>query len=218
MGKSITKHHNWQLVLRKILSYIYEPCQENEIEFIITGSTSSALQKCPIIPANIDILVKNPESVNFIADLLKPFELQTRNSTDSEVWLSSKQNRVFIFDNKEKDELWHMGRWMVKGMQVEVAFIQSQTMLDKSREEGYIWENGPDMYAHTLRFSFQNYFVQVVPLEIQLSSLFLRDKLDRIKKIVQLFISEGCNRDLLMHALKISDFQTVQQYFENHPA
>lgn len=206
---------NWQRVLNIVLSYIYEPCQKSGKDFIITGSTASALQKCPINPANIDILVKNPENVNFIADLMQNFELQTTNSLDSNVWLSSKQNRVFIFDNKERDELWHMGRWFVENMQIEVAFIQSQTMLDKSQEDGYIWENGPEMYDYTKQISFSNYIVQVVPLEIQLSSLFLRGKMDRIQKIAEIFASEGYDRYLLNSALKLTDFQIITQLIQN---
>ncbi|MCF2139644.1 MAG: hypothetical protein K9W44_06285 [Candidatus Lokiarchaeota archaeon] len=195
---------HWKKVLRIITKKIYMPCQKHNVEWIITGSTASALQNCPLKPENIDILVKNPESVNFISDQLICFEMKEKSFLDSTQWLSSCENRVFIFDNKERNEMWHMGRWIIEDMKVEVAYIQSQTTLDESREEGYIWENGPDMYPYVKKIMFYDFQLNVVPLEIQLSSLFFRGMVARITKIAVHFQQYGYDENLLKLALKTS--------------
>ena len=103
--------------------------------------------------------------------------------------------------------MWHMARWMVFGVKIEVSFMASLSTLDESREAGYIWENGSDMYPHIKNLEFQGYNIRVVPLEIQLPSNYLRKLHDRVGEIARLFHSSGFNKNLLQQALTSEQYQ-----------
>ena len=197
----------WRAALKVFLDKTHHACTQKQYEFILAGSTATAMQNCRIHPRDIDILAKTPETVKFIADLMIDFEIDEFPSDDIDLWYSSKQSRVFIIKNKECNEMWHMARWMVLGVKIEVAFMVSQSALDESREAGYIWENGPDMYPYVKQLDFEGYKIGVVPLEIQLSSNYLRKLHDRVEEIARIFHTSGFNKNLLQQAIALEQFQ-----------
>lgn len=200
----------WQQALKIFLDYTYKSCSQQNMPYILTGSAATAIQHCPLIPGDIDILAKNPETVDTIAELMVDFECDEFPSDDIELWCSSKKSRVFIIDNKEQDEMWHMGRWFVKNVKIEVAFMVSQSTLDESREANYIWENGPDMYPYTKKISFFGYDLNVIPLEIQLTTNLLRNLPERVSQIVDILRKEGYSDSLLRRALTPDQYDDIK--------
>ncbi|MHA1675047.1 MAG: hypothetical protein ACTSYI_15630 [Promethearchaeota archaeon] len=198
---------NWRAALKDFLDKTYQGCAQKQYEFVLVGSAATAMQNCRIQPKDIDILAKSPETVKFIADLMSDFEIDEFPSDDIDLWYSSKQSRVFIIKNKERNEMWHMARWMVQGVKIEVSYMASLSTLDDSHEAGYIWENGPDMYPHVKHLDFGGYDIGVVPLEIQLSSNYLRKLNDRVGEIARIFHSSGFNKNLLQQALTSEQYQ-----------
>ncbi|MHA1519069.1 MAG: hypothetical protein ACTSRK_02690 [Promethearchaeota archaeon] len=198
---------NWRAALKVFLDKTYHSCAHKHYEYILVGSAASAKQNCRIQPNDIDILAKTPEAVEYIAELMHDYEIDEFPSYDIDSWYSSKQGPVFIIDNKERTEMWHMARWMVMGVKIEVSFMVSQSTLDDSREAAYIWENGPDMYPHVKYIDYEGYNLGIVPLEIQLSSNYLRKFHDRVGEIARLFHESGFNKDLLKQSLTSEQYQ-----------
>ena len=196
------------LVLGAFNSFL-EKCikelEENGLEWVVIGSLASYLQGCDIIPNDVDIVPKTPETVQFICNFMNDFMLKEKSKADTidkekeeELWFSSKEKPI----DQSIDEWgfeWVFARWLINEIKVEIAHI---TPPDGFREKSEgIWEAGPEIWSYIRKVPYRNYQIPVVPLEIQLETNLERKLEGRVKEIISILNKEGCNKEILEKAI-----------------
>jgi len=177
---------------------------------IICGSMSTYLQGCRITPNDIDVLAGSQGTVEHIAELMTGYEVDDSPSQDIGDWLSNKAQKVFVDLSDDGCEQWYMGRWVLGGVKIEVAHIVSESAVSHSRENGYIWENGPDMLPHVMTMGFNGYKIKLIPLEIQLTTNLQRGLEDRVNEIIRVLNEGGYDATLLKKALPRELYRLAQ--------
>jgi len=201
--------------LELFLQQTHQSCLDAGFEYIICGSMATYLQGCQIIPGDIDILSLNPEGVKYIVNLMSEYEAEESPSSQIEDWLSTSKDRVFEIQSESGNEQWYMARWIIDGVKVEIAFIKSDGSVKRSREKGYIWENGPDMYQHARVMDFRGYQINVVPLEIQIVTNMQRGLEDRVNAILKTLNKKDADYSLIKKAIHEPYLGTVLQRLKN---
>jgi predicted nucleotidyltransferase len=203
--------NKYEQSLKKFLDITHETYQEKGHEIIICGSMSTYLQGCKIKPNDIDILANNQKTVELIAELMVEYEVSESPSQDVNEWLSNKTRNIFEEVTEDAKEQWYMGRWILNGVKIEVAYMVSESALKQSRKNRYIWENGPDMIPYVKTVDFQGYQIKVIPLEIQLMTNLRRGLDDRVTEIIRVFSKEGYNFELLKISLSPDQCARIQR-------
>ncbi|MFW9924703.1 MAG: hypothetical protein ACFFDW_15590 [Candidatus Thorarchaeota archaeon] len=196
-----SQSNDWKKVLQIFLEKTFEPLKEKKYQWLVIGSVASVLQKCDLVPNDIDIIVKEPKIVHFVALLLEEYSIEKSKGSpfsDEEIWLSSKKEPVYIGLDQWGFQ-WVFTRWLIEGMYVEVAHIEPpKGYLEKF--DG-IWEAGPESWSYIREKPFGKYLVPVIPLEIQLETNFGRGFDERINKIIEIFKDQGYDKFLIDLAL-----------------
>lgn len=206
---------NWELALDKVLELAYKPLTKKTFDWAIIGSVATYLQGCNISPKDLDILVKDPESVGIFASFLETFFLQEDSKLSSfldedseKIWFSTEEKPVDISTDEWNFE-WVFARLLIHEVEVEVAHItapEGHSMLSSG-----IWEAGPKIWAHIKQVPYEQYLLPVVPLEIQLGTNLSRGLDERINKIITLFQKDGYNQKLLKQALNSEQYTVIQK-------
>ena len=69
----ILSKKNWEKTFTTFLEMTYEPLKKNNHKWVVMGSIASLLQGCKLDPQDVDILVKKPETVHFLCNLLSEY-------------------------------------------------------------------------------------------------------------------------------------------------
>ena len=183
-------------------------------EVVICGSMSTYLQCCNITPNDIDVLAGSQGTVKHIAELMTGYEVDDSPSQDIGDWLSNKAQKVFVDLSDDGSEQWYMGRWILGGVKIEVAHIVSESAVNHSRDNNYIWENGPDMLPYVKTMDFRGARIRVIPLEIQLTTNLQRGLESRVNEIIRVLNETGYDDTLLNKALSPELYKEVKHRLE----
>ncbi|MBB6452736.1 hypothetical protein HNQ94_001182 [Salirhabdus euzebyi] len=191
--------NNWEQALEKICALYANT--NRKTDWIIVGSVGSALQGCAIVPGDIDIYVKNKESVLQFAKVLEPFSLPVKGEEKyDEHWLSSIEEPTFT-QTFQSGFTWTKGRWVVDGVEVEVVHISNSAGIPDSLDGDGIWEGGKFIWDLYRNIQVGPYQVKTIPLEIQLESNLRRKREDRIQSIMKTLKTNGYDQELVKKAL-----------------
>ncbi len=212
---NIQTNDSWEKYLEIFLKHTNQYAIQNDIEFIIVGSVCTALQGCNIIPNDLDVLATKQEYVHPLADLMQQYELD-HSPTDkfNDDWLSSKEQRVISIVNEQGTDEWYFARWLIDAFKIEIASIEDEGAVERSRNLGNIWENGPDMYPYAKKIEYKGYKIKVIPLELQLSTCLFRNQQDRIDEIIRVFNEQGYDKELLIKGLTEDQYKKIKQRLE----
>lgn len=190
---------SWKSALFKLCEIYFQ--SDIKIEWILVGSVGSVLQGCEMEPGDIDIYVKDKESVSQFAELLSEFSLpaksEKRHVND---WLSSEEEPIFN-QTFPSGFTWTKGRWNVDGFKVEVVHISDSAGIPDSLTGDGIWEGGKYIWSYCKNVKFGEYTIPTIPLEIQLESNIRRKRQERIDSILNTIIKNGCDEELIKKAL-----------------
>lgn len=190
---------NWEKALSKICEIYFNT--ESRMDWILVGSVGSVLQGCDMTPGDIDIYVKDQESVGQFAELLQSYSLPSKvGEKHDENWLSSIEEPIFT-QTFPSGFTWTKGRWKIEGVDVEVVNISNSAGIPDSQTGDGIWEGGKYIWDLYKKVSFGPYTIRTVPLEIQLESNYRRQRQERIDAIIKAMKTYGYDEELLKKSL-----------------
>lgn len=190
----------WETILIQLLGKVYNFLENQNVGWVIMGSTSTALHGINIIPKDIDILMEKSDDVYHFANLMHEFTVEKCEISDphNSKWKSSKELPVFAEDPNPEEAVWHFGRWYINDFKVEVAHIEPpENYLKNKKPKSGIWEGGPEVWTYVNSIKLQEYNIPVIPLEIQLETNLKRNFNSRISKIIEYFKLNGYDKNLL---------------------
>ncbi len=190
---------SWKQALDDVARVLRAPLEREGIQWAIIGSAATALQGCRVSPADIDILTTAPKYVRRIAALMSASFPARSDVRTGDEWQSSEAKPVNSWQDSGGLH-WHLGRWFVRDVKVEVAHIATHRGFDTSHDGG-MWEAWPAIWAHVRGVEFGDHQLPVVPLEIQLQTSRARGLTERVEQIVSSLRNQGCDGDLLSKCL-----------------
>jgi hypothetical protein len=201
---------SWETALKKTMDLVHGPLErEFRGEWCLIGSAATALQGIDVAPRDLDMLARRPEIVFRFAELMADFAPDTNPYPDDmERWLSSAEKPVKVDEPNLEEFVWHFGRWVVDGFEVEVAHIVPPAGM---RFDDGMWEAGPKIWNHVKHAKLGNWDIPVVPLEIQLQTNLGRKLDSRVENIVRRFRENGHDRELLGSALSEANRKRLEE-------
>ncbi|MBS4220040.1 hypothetical protein KHA96_17140 [Bacillus sp. FJAT-49711] len=191
--------NTWKSALSKVCEVYFQ--SNKKIDWILVGSVGSVLHGCKMEPGDVDIYVKNKESVSQFAELLNEFSLPSKSENRHvNDWLSSKEEPIFN-QTFPSGFTWTKGRWNMNGFNVEVVHISDSAGIPDSLTGDGIWEGGQYIWSHFKNVRFGEYTIPTIPLEIQLESNLRRKRQDRVDSILDTIIKNGYDEGLIEKAL-----------------
>jgi hypothetical protein len=208
--KSDNTYMLWPRALEIVLQVIDEPLRREQLRWAVIGSVASTLQGCHFEPGDIDILANAPETVQRIAEVMRPHTpLKPIAPPGNENWLSSQELPVNVGPDPS-GAVWHFARWLIDGVKIEVAHIQAPKGFATAADGAGIWEAGPEIWPHIRFVNFANFSVPVVPLEIQLQTNLGRGRTERCREIQRVLEENAYDRELLKKSLARANWEAFR--------
>jgi hypothetical protein len=158
-----------------------------QIEYRLVGTGSALLQGVPLPTGDIDILVKERESVDAFGSALAFFKCRF-----SPAWMP--EDRQYYAD------------YEVNGVGVGISTVEVETESDGLECVG----RGP--WEHYVLVSCGPYTIPAVALELRLVSELLRDRPDRYTPLIQHMRVNGCDIELVRRGMGARGLsQTLQE-------
>lgn len=168
-----------------ILDHSMPAC--DQIEYRLVGTGAALLQDVPLPTGDVDILVKERESVDVFATTLTSFKCLS-----SPGWMPEAKQYYAQYD--------------VNGVAVGTSTVEIETESDGLECVG----QGP--WKHYVLVSCGPYTIPAVSLELRLVSELTRNRPDRYTPLIQHMQINGCDTELVrrgMEAPRLS--QTLQE-------
>jgi hypothetical protein len=168
-----------QQQLRETLVIVLDHCMPAcaQIEYRLVGTGSALLQGVPLPAGDIDILVKERESVDAFGSALASLKCRF-----SSAWLP--EDRQYYAD------------YEVNGVGVGISTVEVETESDGLECVG----RGP--WEHYVLVSCGSYTIPAVALELRLVSELSRDRPDRYTPLVQHMQANGCDVELVRRGME----------------
>jgi hypothetical protein len=168
------------------------------VEWMLLGSAATALRGVAIVPGDIDIAIRAAEDVKRAATVLPTPENHEPEIDGTVDWISTVAQPALRFG--DGGEQWTFGRWIVDGVKVELAHIDSpaEAALMLETRAPLVWDE-----RETLSCDGQP--VPTVPIEVQLATMVARQQDARIAATIAAVDVDRLNLPLLRRA--ISDRQ-----------
>lgn len=141
-----------------VLSKLYHELQGSNVNWVVTGSLSFALQGLPLTPHDIDIQT----------DEAGAYEIERR--------FALYITRKVVFSSTERIRS-HFGALLIDGIKVELMG-DVQKRLEDSR-----WEEPVDLDCHKLFVAFEDMDVPVLSLEYEAQAYRKLDRLERAQML-----------------------------------
>lgn len=154
------------------LEGVVERLAEVDLEWMLVGSAATALRGAAVEPGDLDLLARTPAGVHSAAAVL-PSGREISATKDPGEWFSSAAEPVLTFGDTVR---WTVGRWMMAGTKVELAHIDHPDASDLLIETfgGLIWRERSVL-------EWRGMLVPLVPLEVQLATMIVREQLERLQ-------------------------------------
>lgn len=181
----------WQPALREVAARL----NRADVGWLLVGSAATAVRGAPIQPGDIDIAMSTPSAVHVAAALL-PSRGDDSPSEAPTVWYSSVRQPVLSFTDAANSE-WTFGRWTLYGVKVELAHITRPGGRDLCLEGGFsraVWEVRSVLDWNGVQLT-------VVPIELQLVTMVVRNQIDRIEATLAAIGPQGIDQTLLRRAI-----------------
>jgi hypothetical protein len=182
------------------LAAVAEQLNGNHIEWMLLGSAATALRGAAIIPGDIDIALLAADDVTRAATVLPtPDVPEVVESDESSGWISTAAEPTLQFGHT--GEQWTFGRWIIDGIQVELAHIDAPTVaaLMIETRAPLVWHERKTLKCHGQP-------IPTVPIEVQLATMIARQQDARIDATIAAIDPTLLNVPLLRRA--ISDKQS----------
>jgi hypothetical protein len=148
-----------------------------QVEYRLVGTGAALLQGVPLPTGDIDILVKERESVDAFGSTLASFKCRF-----SPAWMPEERQYYADYD--------------VNGVGVGISTVEVETESDGLECVG----RGP--WEHYVLVSCGPYTIPVVALELRLVSELLRDRPDRYTPLIQQMQVSGCDIELVRRGME----------------
>ncbi|HBU85642.1 MAG TPA: hypothetical protein DEF35_28950 [Paenibacillus sp.] len=172
-----------------------------DMDWIIVGSTASLIQGCNNIrPNDIDILVKQNGDVDKIVNLFMDYLPKiTPSLIFNKHWVSTMHAPTFSIHNVTKK--WSFARLNIHGIIIEIANTVPDEYLELS----------PIVWELKKYDEYEEMFVPVVPLELQMHSSYEQKKLDRVRTIKEIIKSKNLDLQFMENYLSSSDYRQLME-------
>lgn len=169
------------------------------IDWMLVGSSATAVRGVDIEPGDLDIALPTPSAV-YAAALHLPSRLDGPLTNDPDGWYSSVAQPVRDFSDHAGSR-WAFGRWTLEGVKVELAHIDRPGTADLMVETF-----GQAVWAARAVMDWKGVQVPVVPIETQLVTMMLREQHERLETTLSTVDLDVLDLALLRRA--ITDRQT----------
>jgi len=207
----------WKNCFDEFLEQVYDSLETHNINWMIMGSSATALQGCQVTPNDIDIIFEKPVGVLHLAQLMMDYTVDQTDEVAAHFnnnWQSSKQVPVIIDEDNSKEDCWHFARWFINDFKIEAAHIKPPLdYLSNKKENSGIWEGGPEIWLYVKRVKYGRYSIPVIPLEIQLQTNLQRGLTSRIDEIIRVFKEQGYNHSILQKSLSKGSMEIFNKLF-----
>ena len=175
------------------LEEVVDRLEGSETGWMLVGSAATALHGVAITPGDFDVLVRDPADVRRAAGALPSPETTSRHRDPGE-WLSSVPEPILEFGEGSR---WTFGRWVIRGVRVEVANIEDPAAAGRLIETtgALVWEARSSVL-------WRGRSVPVIPLEVQIATMLVRGQSDRLTAVAAVPDRNSLDRRLLRRALR----------------
>lgn len=164
------------------------------VEWMVVGSAAAAVRGVDVIPRDVDILLPSgsPESAKIrLAQALRPWTAAASPGPGLDMMLSTTEHPW----QYSTDGSWLFGRWTIDGSRLEVAGISG------SVGPNVLWETQGDAVCGTRQVvTWQGRALPVVPLEVFLATLLVRNRPDQVTTVIRRLIERGYCIELIERA------------------
>jgi hypothetical protein len=167
--------HQLRETLITVLDHSMPACAQ--IEYRLVGTGAALLQDVPLPTGDVDILVKEQESVDAFGSALASFRCLF-----SPAWIP--EDRQYYAD------------YEVNGVGVGISTVEVETESDGIECLG----RGP--WEHYVLVSCGPYTIPAVALELRLVSELARDRPDRYTPLIQHMQVNGCDTELVRRGME----------------
>jgi len=182
----------WEYPLQIVCECLAGSDGEPAIPFLIVGSVASELQGCSVGTRDLDILFESESDLKRYAARIAHHLQQPEPAISCQA-----------FNGGFK---WYKAQHEISGFLVDAVHIASGGGIPDSTSGDGAWEGGPYAWRFARSVPFQEFEVQVAPLEIQLESQIRRGRPDKAEMIAERLRSAGCDAELLEQCLSRDNF------------
>jgi hypothetical protein len=180
----------WQDALRELALRL----GRTDVEWMLIGSAATALHGVELEPGDLDVAVATPAGVRAAAHVL-PCRRQRSPTTAPGLWFSSREEPILTFGDPAGTR-WTFGRWMLGDTKVELAHLAGQAPPEKLIET-----SGTAVWNARTSLEWNGVRIPVVPLEVQLATMIVRDQADRLRATLEAIDDASLNVAMLRRAL-----------------
>jgi hypothetical protein len=167
------------------------------VQWMLVGSSATAVRGVPLAPGDLDVLVRAPHDVTAVAAVMPSIEDREVNA-DPATFLSTKARPVLEFANGT----WFLGRWHLNDVEVEVAHIRSS----RQEQDRLLETSGEAVWHRCESVEVLGMRIPIVPLEVQMATMLARGQHDRLSHVMQAGAASHLNGELLRAALHDQGF------------
>jgi hypothetical protein len=186
MGKSIQTLNENQLkeTLIAFLDTIMPACSQIEYRFV--GTAAALLQGVTLPAADIDILVRERQSVDAFGAALSSFKC-----LETPAWIDEMRQ--------------YYGNYEVKGIEVGISTVEIESNSDTIETFG----RGP--WEYFIHVPCGRYAVPVVALELRLITELFRNRPDRYQPLIRFMQEHGCDLNFIKRGIMAAGIPQLLQ-------
>lgn len=171
------------------------------IDWLLVGSAASAMQGAAVEPQDVDVLVRRPIDVALLSGHLHDLAAPTASDRDPDTFLSSVREPLLWYQRHGWS--WTFGRWLWRGLRVEVAHLDGPTDTLAETWGDHVWQVRRDVTASGVT-------APCVPLEVQVATAIARGDEPRRRALTGALATLKHDRRLLAEALLGRGFRAHQ--------
>lgn len=167
---------------------------QTDARWMLVGSAGCAVRGVAVVPGDIDILAATAQDVTTLAAAMAPFVAASSPADDPGSFLSTSERPCGEWPGV--DEFWRLGRWVVAGTKVEVAYIWL------AQQEGALAETYGDRVSGASEVvEWHGFSVPIVPLEVQYVTLLSRSSQSRLDLVEAYLRDRGFDAALIEQSM-----------------
>lgn len=178
--------------LREILEKVLEHAASRfeQVNSCLVGTAAAMLHGVPLSAGDVDFLMKERTYVDAFAVALSSFPVLTPPT---------------LLEHSEQAKQYYAA-YNVNGIQVEASTVEVST------DSVYIETSGDGPWKYQTLIAAGPYRVPTVALELRLATELLRNRPDRYEPIITWMKQNGCDAELLGHAMNAREISPEMQH------